>query len=103
MTTPVRYPYGHVGPTRSRSGPLAYLPITLINDSRSVAVSGLSDTGATVNVLPFTVGLQLGLVWEEQTVPLYLTGSLARVPARGIIITAKVESFTPVELGFAWT
>jgi hypothetical protein len=28
----------------------------------------LLDTGASVNVLPYEVGLQLGAVWENQTV-----------------------------------
>jgi len=103
MTPPMRLPYDTGEPSRSRSSQLAYLPITLINGSRSLAISGLLDTGSTVNVLPHTIGLQLGLVWEEQTIPVYLTGSLARVPARGVIITGEVESFPAIELAFAWT
>ena len=32
-----------------------------------LAVVGLLDTGSTVNILPYPLGLQLGLVWEQQT------------------------------------
>jgi hypothetical protein len=61
------------------------------------------DTGSAVNVLPYPVGLQLGLVWEQQAIPVHLTGNLADLPARGVIIAGKVESFPSVELVFAWT
>ncbi|MEZ4658283.1 MAG: hypothetical protein R2911_11980 [Caldilineaceae bacterium] len=56
-----------------------------------------------VNVLPFSVGSQLGLIWEQQTIPIYLTGSLARVPAKGVILSVQIASFAPVDLAFAWT
>lgn len=42
------------------------LPLTLVA-TRSVAVSGLLDTGATVNVLPYTHGIELGFDWDQQT------------------------------------
>ncbi len=66
-------------------------------------LSGLLDTGATVNVLPYPIGLQLGLVWTQQTTPIYLTGNLAQAPARAVVITAMVASFPAVRLAFAWT
>ena len=86
-----------------RGGLLAYLPITLRHDNHVLTVTGLLDTGSTVNVLPYPLGLQLGLVWEQQTTRVYLTGSLARLPARGVIISGQVASFPPVDLAFAWT
>ena len=68
-----------------------------------LAVAGLLDTGSTVNVLPSSLGLQLGFVWEQQTTQVHLTGSLARLPARGVIVSGQVASFPPVALAFAWT
>jgi len=32
-----------------------------------------------------------------------LTGTLARLEARGLILSARVGQFTPVRLAFAWT
>lgn len=69
----------------------------------STRVWGLLDTGSAVNVLPYTVGLQLGLVWEQQTTVVYLTGNLARLPARAVILSGQVEPFPPVQLAFAWS
>lgn len=77
------------------------LPLTLTR-STSLDVMGLVDTGASVNVLPYSIGHQLGAVWEELTVAVQLVGNLAHYEARGLLLSAKVGSFSPVQLGFAW-
>lgn len=61
------------------------------------------DTGASVNVLPYSIGLQLSAVWEEQTTSVILAGNLASVEARGLLITALIGNFAPVRLVFAWS
>src|SRR5919202_2991647 len=85
------------------SSTLPYLPITLTYSNRSVEAMALLDTGASVNVLPYELGLQLGAVWEEQTVPIQLTGNLARMEARGLVLSATVAEFPSILLAFAWT
>ena len=103
MTTPVRFAYADPAASRAEGNLLAYLPITLSHGTHVLAVVGLLDTGSTVNVLPYPLGLQLGFIWEQQTTQVHLTGSLARLPARGVIVSGQVASFPPVELAFAWT
>jgi hypothetical protein len=78
-----------------------FLPITLVG-ARSISVSGLLDTGATVNVLPYGVGDQLGAVWEQQTTTMTLSGNLAACEARALVVSAAVGSFPAVRLAFAW-
>nr|WP_324616359.1 aspartyl protease family protein [Lusitaniella coriacea] len=80
-----------------------YLPFTLVHQQNSVTVSGLFDTGASVNVLPYSVGIELGYEWERQTTALSLTGNLAQYEARVVLIQAIVGQFEPVQLVFAWT
>ena len=82
MTTPVRFAYAHPDASRTEGSLLAYVPLMLRHDTAVVTVTGLLDTGATVNMLPYPVGLQLGLVWEHQSIPVHLTGNLARLPVR---------------------
>ncbi|OAD23339.1 hypothetical protein THIOM_000833 [Candidatus Thiomargarita nelsonii] len=82
---------------------LPYLPLTLNYQNRELTVSGLLDTGATINVMPYQIGLQLGASWEQQTTPVQLTGNLANLPAYGLIVTATVARFPPIRLAFAWT
>jgi hypothetical protein len=103
MTIPVRFAYTGTAASRAEGNLLAYLPVTLHHETYVLAAEGLLDTGSTVNVLPYPLGLQLGFVWEQQTTRVYLTGSLARLPARGVIVSGEVASFPPVELAFAWT
>ena len=82
---------------------MPYLPLTLTYRNRSVEAMGLLDTGASVNVLPYNIGLQLGAVWEEQKTPVRLSGNLARLQARGLVVSALVDEFSPILLAFAWT
>jgi len=75
----------------------------LRHETHVTTASGLLDTGSTVNILPYPLGLQLGFVWEQQPTRVHLTGNLARLPARGVIVSGQVASLPPVELAFAWT
>jgi hypothetical protein len=81
---------------------MPYLPLTLIANQKSANISALVDSGAAASILPYDVGLQLGFVWEEQTTIVHLSGNLAGVEARGVMLTAVVGEFEPVRLVFAW-
>ncbi len=98
-----RFPFIEHTNSLGLSRTLSYLPITLTYTSRSVEAMALLDTGASVNVLPYEIGLQLGAVWEEQTVPIQLSGNLARMEARGLVLSATVAEFPSILLAFAWT
>jgi hypothetical protein len=58
------------------------LPLVLSHGKRQKEAVGLLDTGAAVNVLPFSLGEHLGFIWDEEKTPLTLSGNLARLPAR---------------------
>ena len=77
------------------------IPLTL-KAAQIVAVSALLDTGAAVNVLPYSVGVQLGFIWDQQTTSVQLSGNLASVEARVVIVAVTVAQFPPVRLAFAW-
>lgn len=61
------------------------------------------DTGADVNVLPYSLGLLLGANWDEQKTAIRLSGNLANVEARGLLLEAKISDFPAVKLALAWT
>jgi hypothetical protein len=82
---------------------LPQLPLTLTYRGLSVEALALLDTGASVNVLPHSVGVQLGASWEEQTTSVILAGNLASVEARGLLVSTKIGDFDPVRLVFAWS
>ena len=77
------------------------LPLTLIG-SQNIATSGLVDSGAAVNVLPYALGVQLGFDWAQQTRAVELSGNLTVAQARVVVVSAVVANFPPVRLAFAW-
>jgi hypothetical protein len=79
------------------------LPFTLIHQQNSVITFGLLDTGASVNVLPYSTGVELGYEWERQATALSLTGKLAQYEARAVLAQVMVGQFEPVQMVFAWT
>lgn len=103
MTQPVRFSYIDIDPAHPGASRLPYVPLMLAHGQTSVALSGLLDTGATVNVLPYPVGIQLGLIWAQQTTPIQLTGNLAQAPARAVVVSATIAPLPAVRLAFAWT
>lgn len=79
-----------------------YLPLRLTYQNEDLDVMGLLDTGASVNVLPYQIGLQLGAIWEKQTISIPLAGNLSQQEAKGLLVSAKVGHFPAVNLVFAW-
>ena len=96
-----RFPYSP-GKTVADDTVLPRLGIVLSLGRRSISELALVDSGASVNVLPYRFGVNLGAIWEQQTIRLDLGGNLASVEARGLLVNATVASFTPVRLVFAW-
>lgn len=103
MVDKVRFAFTEVDLELGALSTLPYLPLILTYRNQSLSVSGLLDTGSSVNVLPYELGLRLGAVWERQRLSVPLGGNLARFEARALVLTANVEQFPPVELAFAWT
>lgn len=79
------------------------LQIGLVHNGSRASTWALVDSGASINILPHDVGLQLGFVWDVQTVPIDLGGVLAGVSAYAVAIETTVAQFLPVKLAFAWT
>jgi hypothetical protein len=98
----VRFPYVQAVASDPTSL-MPRVPVTLTLGAINVDALGLVDSGATVNVLPYELGVQLGASWDDHTIRLSLSGNLARAEARAIRLKAKVGSFEPVDLLFAWT
>ncbi|WP_199308429.1 hypothetical protein [Aphanizomenon flos-aquae] len=76
MVNKVRFAFTEVDPSLGALSTLPYLPLTLTYQNQSLNVSGLLDTGSSVNVLPYEMGLALGAVWEHQRLSLPL-GAIA--------------------------
>ncbi len=95
-----KYPTSH--PSHTQLGSMPRLSLTLKLNQITLDVFGLVDSGATINVLPFSVGQQLGAIWDTQKAVIRLAGNMANSMAQPIVLKAEIGNFPPVSLAFAW-
>jgi len=98
----MRFQYSTSGPSQDEFDSLPRIPLTIRYNNQQLDVVGLVDSGATVSVLPYEVGLQLGGRWDERRANLRLAGNLGRSQAMPFFVMATIGDFTPVRLAFAW-
>ena len=102
MDDVIRVPYTLTERATGNTGLLPYLPIVLIVDNRKIEAHGLLDTGSTINVLPYALGILLGLDWEEHKTRVPLSGNLVEIEAVGIVVFGQIGAFQQRRLVFAW-
>jgi len=56
----MRFKYSTTDASQNEFDSLPRLPLILRNNDQSIEIVGLVDSGATVNVLPYDIGVQLG-------------------------------------------
>ena len=80
------------------------MPLELrLGEGTPVRAQALVDSGATVNVMPYRLGFELGAKWDKQTTTVKLTGNLADQEARALLVEALISGIEPVRLVFAWS
>lgn len=80
---------------------MSRVPIVLKRRNRRIETVALVDSGATVNVLPFSVGKKFGVNWDEKLAVLPLAGILG---TNGILLELDFQlgDYPPILLSFAW-
>ena len=99
----MRFRYSTNDPSQNEFDSLPRVPIVLRREGRTVEAMGLVDSGATVNVMPYELGLQLGATWDDKKASIQLTGNLGNQPAMPFFAMVQVGDIAPVQLAFAWT
>jgi hypothetical protein len=79
------------------------LPIRLESTDNHFEVAALVDSGAGINVLPYAIGLYLGLRWDDYKRGPNLTGNADDEETRLITLECLIPNFGKLDLGFAWT
>lgn len=98
----MRFQYSTTSPAQNEFDSLPRLPLLLRRETQSVEVVGLVDSGATVNVLPYEVGLDLGGIWDDRRAIIQLAGNLGSQSAMPFSAIAYIGESPPTELVFAW-
>lgn len=99
--TDMRFRYSTIDPSQNEFDSLPRVTILLRHDAEQLEAVGLVDSGATVNVLPYEIGLRLGIGWDERFASIRLTGSLGNQVAIPVFVSAQLADFSPVNLAFA--
>ena len=98
----MRLKYSVSDPSQSEFDSLPRITLTLSCNNRQTEVSGLVDSGATINVLPYQIGIRLGEIWDDRKGYIRLAGNLGNFMGIPLASTAKIGDFEPVRLAFAW-
>jgi hypothetical protein len=98
----MRLKYSTTSPTQNEFDQLPRLPLTLHRADQTIEAVGLVDSGATVNVLPYDIGLALGGVWDDRRAIIPLAGNLGNQLAMPFSTIVQIGEFPQVELLFAW-
>ena len=99
----MRFKYSTTSPNQNEFDSLPRIPLILRQGDRAVETFGLVDSGATINVLPYELGLQLGSGQDERKAIIRLTGNLGNQQAIPFSVVAQIGEFEPLKLVFAWT
>ena len=98
----MRFKYSTTSSDQNQFDSLPRVPLVLRREQYSIEANGLVDSGATVNVLPYELGLLLGGIWDERKAVIQLAGNLSSQRAIPFFATTEVGEFAPVRLVFAW-
>ena len=98
----MRFKYSTNNSTQNEFDSLPRIPLLLKRGDQRIETIGLVDSGATVNVLPYEIGLELGAVWDDRKAIIQLAGNLSNQPAAPLAIIAEIANFQPTQLVFAW-
>ena len=78
------------------------LLVTLADALGSIEAVALVDSGAEVNVLPWSLGVKLGLVWNPNKATLRVAAGSDRAAAMPVLLTMSFGSISGVTQAFAW-
>lgn len=99
----IRFPFIPRPGRGPHADPLPLVPMQLALGGRSLDVLGLLDTGATINVLPFSVGLRLGGDWDRSQPLANVGGAFASAQSRLLPVQGTVAPFPAMEFVFVWS
>jgi hypothetical protein len=99
----MRFRFSTTHPSQDELDSMPRIPLILQTNGRQVEASALVDSGAMINVMPFELGRQLGLTWNESEANVNLGGIVRGSGGMPVLVSIKLADYEPVDLIFAWT
>ena len=79
------------------------IPVILRHRNKFIQTMALVDSGADMNVLPFHIGIELGLSWEGTANDFELHGLAETLAAKAIAVNLEIGSWPTLRMAFAWS
>lgn len=79
------------------------LPVLLSGLTTSLEARALVDSGADVNVLPWSMGLRLGFTWNPNKATIRIVGAPERAAAMPVLLSMTVGDLPSATQAFAWS
>ena len=98
----MRFRYSTIHFEHTEYDSLARVPLLLQNEDKQSTVLGVVDSGSTLNILPYSVEIELGAIWNPTRATLRLSGNLGGLLAYPLALTATIGEYPPARLLFAW-
>ena len=80
-----------------------FVPVILRHRNRSLQTLALVDSGADMNVIPFHIGMELGLSWERTANDFELHGLAEILAAKAVAVDLEIGSWPTLRMAFAWS
>ena len=74
----MKFRYSVSNSTQSEFDSLPRVTLSLFPNNGQPDVTGLVDSGATINVLPYHMGIQLGKIWDDRKAYIKLASNLGK-------------------------
>lgn len=94
--------YSVLDPSQNELDSLPRVTLALSCNNRRVEALSLVDSGATINVLPYQIGIELGEIWDDRKAYIQIASNLSKLSGIPVAVKAQIGDFDPVRLAFAW-
>jgi hypothetical protein len=98
----MRIPYVTLPVAAGLAIDMPMLPLRLAYGNSFVDVDALVDSGAMLSVIPYDLGVRLGLDWSKCTIDLSIGGAVGGM-AKAVMLDVTIGSFPTTPLVFAWS
>lgn len=98
----MKFQYSTTHSSQRVTDALPWVEMVLAANDRTTTTLGLVDSGSTINVMPYRVGLELGYAWDDSRATIGMFGNLAVLKAAPVSAMGVLGDFDEVKLIFAW-
>jgi len=80
-----------------------FIPVSIRNHGNSIDTMAMLDSGADTSILPYEMGLALGVDWSRQPDLWHLEGFGGQLETKKLVVDLVIGNWHPLRILFGWT